>query len=206
MKQLILAAVVMAIGASSASAANIALGKPVTASAPMPTFTYACPAVGGPQPPLSVITDGLFEPRFECYQDGPYWYEGFTPGLTIDIDLQGTFFINRAVAQVDNNDTFMLQYRDVGGIYHDWWLIQGPLTFGFETRPNVLDNTEFQPLPGVFATGLRIFGVVNGNPETDNVWSVAEIQVAPEPATMVLTAGGLLGVLYRRSRQRRTRA
>jgi len=197
--------VVLAL-ASHAEAApiNVALGKPVTASAGLPTFDYVCGAgTAGSQPALSTITDGVFEARFDCYQDGPYWAEGITPGLTLDIDLQGTFTLKSAIAQVDNNDTFQLQYRDTSGVYHDWWLIDGPASFGFETRPNVLDNTAVQPLPEVVATGLRIFGVA-GAPGTDNVWSVAEVQAfgvaVPEPASVLLMGGALAAAALRRRR------
>ena len=187
--------------ASQALAApiNVALGKPVTASAALPTFNYVCGAgSGGSQPALSTITDGVFEGRFDCYQDGPYWWEGSTPGLTIDIDLLGTYRLSGAIAQVDNNDVFQLQYRDTVGVYHDWWLIDGPTTFGFETRPNVLDNTKIQQLPTVFATGLRIYGVVNA-PGTDNVWSVAEVQAfVPEPSLLLLMGGALVAAARRR--------
>ena len=192
--------------ASHAQAApiNVALGKPVTASAALPTFPYFCPTdvtgtpVAGPQPALSTVTDGVFQARFDCYQEGPYWAEGITPGLTIDIDLLGTFTLTGAIAQVDNNDTFQLQYRDTSGVYHDWWLIAGPFSVGFETRPNVLDNTQIQPLAPVEATGLRIFGVP-GASGTDNVWSVAEVQVfVPEPASLLLMGGALAAAALRR--------
>jgi len=192
--------------ASHAEAApiNVALGKPVTSSAALPTFDYVCGAgAAGSQPALSTVTDGVFEARFDCYQDGPYWRESSTPGLTLDIDLLGTFTLTGAIAQVDNNDTFQLQYRDTSGVYHDWWSIAGPVTFGFETRPNVLDTTEIQPLPAVVATGLRIFGVP-GAPGTDNVWSVAEIQAygvaVPEPASVLLMGGALAAAALRRKR------
>jgi hypothetical protein len=183
-------------------ATNVALNKPVTASAGLPTFDYVCGAgTSGAQPALGTITDGVFEDRFDCYQDGPYWYEGFTPGLTIDIDLMSTFLLSGAIAQVDNNDTFELQYRDTSGIYHDWWQISGPFTVGFETRPNVLDNTEIQPLPPVVATGLRIFGVPDVG-FTDNIWSVAEIQAfTPEPCSFGLLAAALGGLALVRRRK-----
>lgn len=192
--------------ASHAQAApiNVALGKPVTASAALPTFDYFCPAGGGPQPALSTVTDGVFEARFDCYQEGPYWAEGITRALTLDIDLLGTFTLTGAIAQVDNNDTFQLQYRDTSGVYHDWWLIGPAFSVGFETRPNVLDNTEIQPLPSVVATGLRIFGVP-GAAGTDNVWSVAEVQAfgtaVPEPASVLLMGGALAAAALRRKRE-----
>ena len=76
--------------ASHAQAApiNVALGKPVTASAVSSHLRLLLPgSARGPQPALSTITDGVFQGRNDCYQKGPYWQESSTPGLTLDINL-----------------------------------------------------------------------------------------------------------------------
>jgi hypothetical protein len=129
--------------------------------------------------------------------------------VTIDIDLQGTFLLTSAIAQVDNNDSYLLQYRDTNGVYNDWWTISGPVTFGVETRPNPADNTAQQDLADVLATGVRITGVAGTG---DSVYAVSELQVfaepitgeVPEPASIIGAGCGLalLGLIkYSRARQ-----
>jgi len=114
-------------------------------------------------------------------------------------DLLGTFRLKGAIAQVDDHDMFQLQYRDTSGVYHDWWLIDGPARVGFETRPNVLDNTEIQLLPELLATGVRIVAVPDLG--TDNIWAVAEVQVfVPEPGSLLLMGVALAAAGLRRKR------
>ena len=167
---------------------NVALGKPVT------------PGGGSVYGDLSTAVDGVFCDGCAWNSAGPYWYSLVS---YIDIDFGGVFAISSALVQAESNNTYLLQYRDPLGVYHDWWDIPvGALPFGeLSTRPNYLDNTEWQPLTGVSATGVRVWATsaVNGN------LSVSEIQVlgdTPEPATFALVLMGLagLGGLARRRR------
>lgn len=180
-----------------AAPVNVAAGKAVTTSQSLTSFAYVCGT--GAQPSLSSVTDGAFLASGSCYQQGVFWADTFTPGLTVDIDLGGTFLINSAIVQVDNNDVYRLEYRDTGGVWHDWWTgISGPITFGMETRPNPADNTQVQALAAVQATAVRVSG--SGG---DNVYAVSEVQVfsdsaVPEPSTILLTAGAGLLLLARR--------
>jgi hypothetical protein len=146
--------------------ANVALGKPVILNGNFPTFDLFC----GPAPPqaaASTVTDGVFLPEGTCWQLGTvYWQTQLSGNNSIDIDLQGTFEINGAIVQGDNNDVYQLQYRDPQGVYHDWWQAPSVCCFGLMTRTNL-------SLPPVTATGLRIFGV---NELSDNAYSIAEVQ------------------------------
>ena len=102
---------------------------------------------------------------------------------TIDIDLQGTFTLNAAIVQADDNDIYMLQYKDTGGIYHNWYSVPTQGNFGMITRTDLA-------LPTVSATGLRFFAPAGSG---DGEWGVSEIEVfaIPEPATVWMMLGGL---------------
>ena len=148
---------------------NVALGKPVTLNGNFPPFELFC----GPPPPqaaASTITDGVFLPEGTCWQLGAVYWHIAQPGSgnnSIDIDLQGTFVLDGAIVQGDNNDAYQLQYRDPQGVYHDWWLVPEVGGSGLKTRTNL------NLLP-VMATGLRIFGVDN---LSDGAHSISEVQI-----------------------------
>ena len=186
----------------SASSLDVALGKPVTLNGSFPVFTYPgnlC-GVNPPQGAASLVTDGVFAPDQACFQGNTVYWNGLDN--SIDIDLQGAFLINGAIVQADDNDSYELQYRDVGGVYHNWYDVPVSCCFGMTTRPNDSDNTVQQNLPPVLATGLRLFATGG-----DNYYAVSEVQVlTPEPASVVLVALGLAaagGFKWRRRRAAR---
>jgi len=150
---------------------NVALGKPVTLNGSFTPFVYVCGG-GAAEPPASIVTDGVFFPEGTCYQSGIYW-TGTTN--TVDIDLQGTFLISAATVQADDNDIYTLQYRDVTGVYHDWWNVPIQGGFGLITRPSVGGQMT---LPAVVATGLRFFAPAGSG---DNAYAVSEIQAFGVP-------------------------
>jgi hypothetical protein len=172
-----------------ASGFNAALGQPVTLNGSYPSFSYPGDLCGAnpPQGPASLVNDGVFAPNQACFQGNTVYWNGTEN--SIDIDLQGTYLLNGAIVQADDNDTYQLQYRDIGGVYHDWFNVPGSCCFGMTTRPNPADNTEVQPLPPVQATGLRFFATGG-----DNYYSVSEIQAfadVPEPASLTFVGLGL---------------
>ncbi len=199
---MLLGLVVVSGSQLSAAGFNAALGKPVTLNGSYPTFTYPgnlC-GVNPPQGPASLVTDGVFAPDQACFQGNTVYWQGLTN--SIDIDLQGTFQINAAIVQADDNDSYELQYRDIGGVYHNWYDVPFACCFGMTTRPNRFDNTQAQALPTVVATGLRLFAT-----DGDNFYSVSEVQVfTPEPASIALVGLGLAaagGLRLRRHRATR---
>jgi len=186
-----------------ASGFNAALGAPVTLNGSYPVFSYPGNLCGAnpPQGAASLVTDGAFAPDQACFQGNTVYWQGLEN--TIDVDLQGAFLINGAIVQADDNDTYELQYRDIGGVYHNWYDVPSACCFGMTTRPDRTDNTLAQGLPPVLATGLRFFATGG-----DNFYSVSEVQVfaTPEPASMVLVGLGLAaagGLKWRRRRAAR---
>ena len=181
----------------SAAGFNVALGTPVTLNGSYPVFSYPgnlC-GVNPPQGAASLITDGLFAPDQACFQGNTVYWRGLDN--TIDINLQGAFLINSAIVQADDNDSYQLQYRDTGGVYHNWFFVPVSCCFGMTTRPDRSDNTLQQSLPPVVATGLRFFATGG-----DDFYAVSEVQVfTPEPASIALVGLGLVaagGLKWRR--------
>jgi hypothetical protein len=174
---------------SQAANPNVALNKPVTLNGNFPVFTYPgglC-GVNPPQPSPSIVTNGTFLPEETCFQSGVYWTSvppNANPNNTVDIDLQGIFLISSATVQADDNDIYTLQYRDLGGVYHDWYPIPPAGAFGLTTRPNPTDPTQQQPLPPVLATGLRFFAPAGSGDGYYAVSQIAVFGVAVAPPTI----------------------
>ena len=194
---LVLGSILVTAVASQAANPNVALNKPVTLNGSFPVFSYPgnlC-GVNPPQPAPSIVDNGVFLPEGTCFQSGVYWTSvapNANPNNTVDIDLGGTFLISSATVQADDNDTYTLQYRDVGGVYHDWWDIPLAGAFGLITRPNATDPTQQQPLTPVIATGLRFFAPAGSG---DGYYGVSQIAVFGVPIPLLtsyaanLTAG-----------------
>ena len=165
------------------------LNKPVSLIGNFAPYTSPVgPGLCGVTPPQGSggsLDDGVFLPEQTCYQSGPVYWN--TQTNHIDIDLQGTFTLNGAIVQADDNDIYMLQYRDTGGTYHDWYSVPTQGSFGMITRPG---SGQIAALPAVQATGLRFFAPAGSG---DGEWAVSEIEVfaIPEPGTTWLVFSGL---------------
>jgi hypothetical protein len=175
----LVSSILVTVVASYAQNTNVALNKPVALNGNFPVFSYPGDLCGAnpPQPSPSSVDNGVFLPEGTCFQSGIYWSSvapNANPNNTVDIDLGGVFLISSATVQADDNDSYTLQYRDVGGVYHDWWDLPLAGTFGLVTRPNATDPTQQQPLTPVIATGLRFFApAVSG----DGYYAVSQIAV-----------------------------
>ncbi|HZO53085.1 MAG TPA: PEP-CTERM sorting domain-containing protein [Bryobacteraceae bacterium] len=182
---------------------NVALGKPVTLNGFFGNSTAGTPivwpdfAIG----PASLVTDGVFNPDQQHWQtNSVWWHEHDTlPPRSIEIDLLGTYTLIGAIVQADNNEQYLLEYKDAADVWQTLWNVPVGCCFGVVTRPNPLDNTEIQALGPVVAKALRISGV-----DSDLYYSVTEVQVfaeqVPEPSTWVLAGAGLGALLLRRRR------
>lgn len=201
MKALRVALPVVLLSAGTLLAGPINLNSPVTLNGSFAAYVgpygNLCGVGAQPQGSAGSLDDGVFLPETTCYQSGPVYWN--TQTNTIDIDLQGTFTLNAAIVQADDNDIYTLQYKDTGGIYHDWWNIPQLGAFGMITRPGSPDQTQMQLLSEVQATGLRFFAPVGSG---DGEWAVSEIEVfyVPEPATTWMVLGGLAFLLIGRTR------
>lgn len=185
-------ALILSVGfAASAHASLISLNDPVTLNGSFPEFTSVCPPVELAQPAPGTIDNGVFQTEETCYQEGIHW-QGLTD--SISISFGGTFVIDGAIVQADDNDTYELDYLGTDDAYHLWWTIPTISSFGLVTRPNA-DQTTIMTLPTVDALGVEIFAVSG-----DNDYAVSQVEVfgsaaVPEPDTMGLLCAGLIGIM-----------
>jgi hypothetical protein len=198
MKKVLMIAGAAALCGSS-FAINVALGKTVTASG---HFGELRPASGweppGPLAPFSSLTDGVYLPEGSVWHHHTIWWDAAVAGSganTLTIDFAGLFRLTSAVLQADNNDSYGLEFRDAGGVWHGLGAF-GPIAgFGMTTR-----GIGGAPIE---ATAMRIsaFG-------GDGFYSVSEFEAhgvsVPEPFTMVLSGAAGVMALRRRLRAKRT--
>jgi len=206
-------AVVLAVNALVIAAradSNVALNKPVI-------VVNGSTQITNPSTSLSVIDNGVFLPESTAFfsstaianavewttTDGKPAGSGNAP-TTLEIDLGGFFAISGAIMQADNNDSYLLQYRDPStNTWLTLWNVPGVGGVGFTTRPNA-DQTTFQSLSPIVTDAVRI-SAISGDPAL----GVSEIQLngsaVPEPSPGVLIAiGGLTTLVLRRVRSART--
>ena len=162
MKSFAIALPIALLSAVSLLAGPVNLNSPVTLNGSFPAYVgpygNLCGVGAQPQGSAGSLDDGAFLPEGTCYQSGPVYWN--TQTNTIDIDLQGTFTLNGAIVQADDNDVYTLQYEDIAGTYHDWWNVPALGSFGMITRPGSPDQGLIQALPEVQAIGLRLFAPI----------------------------------------------
>ncbi len=201
---IILAAAVTQSNADS----NVLLNKPVF-------VVNGSMQITNPSTSLSVIDNGVFLPESTAFfssaatanavewttTDGGPAGSGNAP-TTLEIDLGGFFAISGAIIQADNNDSYLLQYRDPStSTWLTLWNVPGVAGVGFTTRPNA-DQTTFQSLAPIVTDAVRI-SAASG----DSALGVSEIQLngsaVPEPSPSVLIAlGAILNFGIARLRKR----
>jgi hypothetical protein len=138
------------------------------------------------------VTDGLFLSAQQCWDEGAVWWEEVSGDSSweagdgsaaadrwIEVELAGAYMLREAIVQADNNDAYLLSYRDPGtGDWLPLWTVPPAYSFGMATRPDPLDDTQRQTLPKIVTTdAVRIeaeFG--------DGMYSVSEIQLFGERA------------------------
>jgi hypothetical protein len=197
------AAVLVGVGiAACAQADLVSLNAPVTLNGSFPTFTAVCGPT--PQPAASSIDNGVFQPETTCYQSGIHWQGPTTgdPAHSIAISFGGTFTIDGAIVQADDNDTYELDYLGTDDAYHLWWSIPEIPSFGLVTRPNA-DQTTIMTLPTVQALGVEIFATGG-----DGDYAVSQVEVfgnasVPEPGMLGFLSAALVGIVALVSRKKR---
>ena len=97
----------------------------------------------------------------------------------------GTYTLREAIVQADNNDAYLLSYRDLKtGDWQPLWTVPPAYSFGMATRPDPLDDASRQTLPKIVTTNAVRLEAEFG----DGMSSVSEIQLFGEPRTFRRTA------------------
>lgn len=190
--------VVLAVPAAAAPI-NVALGKPVTITGDV-GVTTCCWGDDALSPPASLgsIVDGILLAEGTQWQAGTVWWDESHPasaGNVIEIDLQGLFHIESLLIQADNNDEYVINYRNELGTWVAYGFFGAGQPAGMLTRAGTL---------GPFlATGLQIDARAG-----DGYYSVSEFQATgtpvPEPGTLLLLGAGVTAAVARRRARRRT--
>ena len=180
---------------------NVALGKPVTVTAPVgvisPAGLLAGWGDGALFPPASLLSvvDGVYLSEGAYWQTGTVWWDEQNAGslnAILEIDLEGLFLIDFISLQADNNDEYVIYYRD----QFDAWLPYALVTaFG---GPGVRERAG--TVGSFVASAIRI-DARNG----DGYYAVSEFQASgrqvPEPGSALLIGAALAGLGLSRSRK-----
>ena len=133
------------------------------------------------------IADGRFLSESQCWDEGAVWWEDAaafvsgemraTPGRAIELWLGGFHRLDEAIVQADDNDAYLLSYRDpASGEWLPLWTVPPAYSFGMVTRPDPLDRTNRQLLPITVTTDAVRLTAAWG----DGMYSVSEIQLFGE--------------------------
>jgi len=200
--------VFLLVTAGAATATNIALNATVTLNGG--TFFEDGTWTGDIPAAPSTLVDGIFRPLHSQWnQNTVFWdaHDDADNGQYIKFDLGGVYSIDSFIAQVDDNDAYILSYWNMGS--NSWetaWDIPNYTSgnWGMTTRPDPTNNLLAYDIGSIITTNaLKLEGnLLNG----DKYFAVAEIQAfgapVPEPATFILLGSGLAGLaFYRRKRK-----
>jgi hypothetical protein len=128
------------------------------------------------------IVNGLFFPRNTQWDQGTVWWDS-RDGIerSIVIELDGIYRIDSFVVQADDNDAYLLSYRDAStGAWQTAWkvpnydVVPSSSNWGMQTRPDPCNDAARYVLPKPIVTdALRFAGDMN---DSDRLFSVSEIQ------------------------------
>jgi hypothetical protein len=150
----------------------------------------------------NLLIDGVIPPEWTDWQAGTnVWWYGTQPIFTLDFG--STYNLDDMLIQVDNNDSYGIQYSINGSNWNDLFSIlssAGNVSYGMDTFTQA--DITFTP---VDARYVRVFATSG-----DNAYAISEIQAfgsqigtdeeqpnptpTPEPTSLILLGSGLLGI------------
>ncbi len=171
---------------------RVALHGSFFVKAPSNTFYAECRGLSAS---AETVTDGHFQPTAELWCRDSVWWEdprAFEPakaggGQWLEVDLDGTYRVDSVIVQADDNDSYLLSYRDPrSGAWEPLWEVPTSYGGGLHTRPNPLDDTERHVLSSPITTdALRLEAAIG-----DGMYSVSEIAAFGTPTVVAVPPHG----------------
>ncbi len=186
-KFLLLGFLVLAFAETAeANPVNVALNAQVTLSG-----SFGGDQSGWENHPLAdpqSLVSGVFLPEQTPWNSGSIYWN--STSNYIDITLNGTYAINSFAIQADDNDTYLIEYKD-GGNWQTAWVVPTVSSWGLVTR-----TTSLGLFP-ITTNELRISAT--GGDGWYGVSQVAAYAVPePEEWAMMLLGAGLVGFQVKR--------
>ncbi len=149
---------------------------------------------------VSLLIDGVIPGEGSAWTNGTnVWWQGTAPAFTLDFGA--TYNLEDMLIQVDNNDSYRIDYSIDGSAWNNLFNISagaGNIGWGMDTFDQ--NDINFTPVEARYVRAYATGG--------DNSYAISEIQAfglqasaVPEPTTFILLGTGLLGIVGLRRRK-----